>query len=148
MIAQLIEIRRSGNRNDLLLSALQIERPEIAGARVSRAALGKRGACNVEPALVALLLEIAALSVHGEDVHHAIAVRQKINPLIPKHGIARSARPISRQGHRFAAAVETPQGFVVTALIAFRETGLFSPAGEEKLMAVGGVDRLRAFGQG
>src|SRR6202034_1354384 len=100
MITQLIKIRRSGNRNDLLLSALQIERPEIAGARVYHADLGKRGACNVEPALVALLPEISPLSVNGEYVHHAIAVRQKINPLIPKHGNARSARSISSQGIR------------------------------------------------
>src|SRR6267154_1331858 len=141
MIAQLVEIRHHGNRNDLFFSGLQIERPEIRAAGINHAPLGQGCAGNVEAALVALLPDIAALSVHGKDVHDAVAVREKIYTLIPKHRIAGGTRPIRRQGRRLAAAVEPPKSLVVAALVALGEAGLFSPTGKEECAAVRAVSR-------
>ncbi len=96
---------------------------------------------------MALLPDIAALSVHGKDVHDAVAVREKIYTLIPKHRIAGGTRPIRRQGRRLAAAVEPPKSLVVAALVALGEAGLFSPTGKEECAAVRAVSRLRTLRQ-
>ena len=146
VVAQLIEVGQEGDGNDLFARALEILEPQIRAAGIDHAPVRQRRRRHVEKFLMRFLLEIAALPIHGPDVHDPVAVGEEINPPIPHHGIVRGSGPIGGQRCGLAAGPICPKAFGAAALVALRAARLLAP-GDGCFHEIGTHGRQRLVGK-
>src|SRR5258707_1125176 len=94
-----------------------------------------------------VLFEIAAVLIHGPQVHGAVAVTHKIDAVIPPQGAFAGSGVIGGERNRFRAGREFPDILRGATLIALGLTALKIEAREEKRVPGGIVGALRSLAQ-
>ena len=124
------------------MAGVQVEKPQVGTRSIDNAPIIQRRGFNIENMLMAFLLHAVPVSVHRVDIHHAVAIGEKIEAPIRKHGIGRGAGPVRSQRHSLILAIEPPQIFRPSTLVTLGLTPLVEPAREKECVA---VRRIRCF---
>ncbi len=120
----------------VVLARSGVEDVDVGHELVGDPAVVETGRAGVIALVESVLLEVAALEVHGPDVHRAVAVAQEIDPVLPDHRILAGPGVVGRQRDGlFAAEDEGPQVLGRAALVALRVTALEREPGEEERLA-------------
>jgi len=117
MLAHLVEVGNQRNGNHFLMAGVQVEKPQVGTRSIDNAPIIQRRGFNIENMLMAFLLHAVPVSVHRVDIHHAVAIGEKIEAPIRKHGIGRGAGPVRSQRHSLILAIEPPQIFRPSTLV-------------------------------
>ena len=137
MLAHLVEVGEQRNRDDLLVSGIQIEEPQIGAGGIDDAAVVERGRLHIEDILIAFFFDAVPLGAHGVDICDAIAIGEKVDTIFPEHGMGRGSGEIGRERDRFVFAVEAPDVLGESTLVALGLAPLAKPAGEKECVPIG-----------
>ena len=137
-LAHLVEVGGQGDGQGRIVPGADVENAEIGHELVGDAARVEARGAGVEALVGRVLLESAALEVHGPDVHGAVAVAQEIDPALPDHRVLARAGVVRGEGRGLVGPERVgPQVLGRAALVALGVAALEGETGEVERLARG-----------
>src|SRR5258708_1306056 len=147
VFAQVIEVGWKLDVDWLVGTGGDFVDPQICTKLINDAAVGQRGGLYIPAFVMRVLFDIAAILIHGPQVHSAVAITHKIDTVVPPPSAFAGSGVIGSEGNRFRAGREFPNILRGAALIALGLAALKIEAREEERAPLRIVGALRSLAQ-